>query len=371
MTSLVTTPLSIMAPRPDGFEAVWGVSRLSRGQLEWRTSRESGEVRMDRFGMTPQGDEVLRVRAEGLPLGRTVEVRAITEAVGGPTDRHVTEWRRVHLPDADAGAALVVIWNDTHQQDETIQALDDLSPAADLLVWNGDLCNDWKTPDEFTPTLLSPAGRDITANRPLALTIGNHDVRGDWAFRLQSYAAMPEGRPYYSVRVGPVACIMLHTGEDKPDDHPTFRGRVAMEQLRAEQTAWLRDEIQRPGIRDAPYRAVFCHIPLRWIDETPVDYDAEGYDWFSRTSRDAWHDSLVEWGAQLIVSGHTHYRSMIPADAAFPYAQVIGGGPVADPGDEEAATWIELAADERELVLTMQTLDGATALRATFMPVTE
>ena len=53
---------------------------------------------------------------------------------------------------------------------------------------------------------------------------------------------------------------------------------------------------RRPEFRDAPYRVVFCHIPLRWIDETPADYDAGGYDWFSRMSRDAWHDALVELG---------------------------------------------------------------------------
>ncbi|MFE6736479.1 metallophosphoesterase family protein [Microbacterium sp. NPDC057650] len=366
MTALVTTPLSIMAPRPDGFEALWAVSRLSRGRLEWRTSRESGECRMDRFGMVPQGEEILRVRAAGLPAGAVVEVRAITEAVGGPEDRHVTEWRRVLLPDRDAPAARIAVWNDTHQDAATLQALDDQTPSVDLLVWNGDLCNDWKTRDEFAATLLAPAGRDITGSRPLAVTIGNHDVRGDWAFRLQEYVAMPDGRPYHSMRVGPVAALFLHTGEDKPDAHPTFRGRVALEQLRAEQAAWLREEVRRPGIADAPYRLVFCHIPLRWVDETPVDYDAEGYDWFAKACRDAWHESLEEWGAQAVISGHTHYRSMIPADDEFGYAQVIGGGPVADPADDEAATWIELAADAAGLGLTMRTLDGETVLQAEF-----
>ena len=33
---LVTSPPVVMAPREDGFEVVWGVSRLSRGWLEWK-----------------------------------------------------------------------------------------------------------------------------------------------------------------------------------------------------------------------------------------------------------------------------------------------------------------------------------------------
>ena len=37
MTSLVTSPPVVMAPREDGAEVVWGVSRLSRGWLEWET----------------------------------------------------------------------------------------------------------------------------------------------------------------------------------------------------------------------------------------------------------------------------------------------------------------------------------------------
>lgn len=367
-SELVTSPLVIMAVRPDGFEGVWAVSRLSRGRLEWRTDDGEGEARMDAFGMTPQGDHVLRVRTEGFRPGATVQVRAVTDAVAAPGAQHVSAWKTVRLADGSAERARIAVWNDTHQRDDTIRALDAQTPAVDLLVWNGDLCNDWTTPGEFVSTVLSPAQRDISADRPLEVTIGNHDVRGDWAFQLQDYVAMRDGRPFSAVRIGPVACVFLHTGEDKPDAHPTFRGRVAFEPLRAEQAHWLREEIARPEIRDAPYRLVFCHIPLRWTDETPADYDRDGYDWFSRMSRDAWHDALVAWGAQLIVSGHTHEPALIPADAAFPYAQVVAGGPDLDAASPEAATWIDVRADPEALRLEMRTLDGALVLAETLTP---
>ena len=94
------------------------------------------------------------------------------------------------------------------------------------------------------------------------ITWGNHDVRGAHAFKMPGHVATPEGRPFYAFRSGPVAVICLHTGEDKPDDHPSFKGRVAFDALRAEQARWLAETIRRPELKDAPYRVV---LPLQQI----------------------------------------------------------------------------------------------------------
>lgn len=357
--ALVTSPPVVMAPRPDGFEVVWGVSRLCRGWVEWEADDGSrGTASGDAFGMVPQGARVLRVRVEGLPHGSTLHLRTVTEAVDASSPRHESAWKSVRTLDGSSEDARFAVWNDTHQRDDTLRALHEATPEVDVLVWNGDLCNDWTDPAEFTTTVLNPAGLDVSDGRPLAVVVGNHDVRGTWAYQLEDFVATPEGRPFTAFRIGPVACVVLHTGEDKPDAHPTFEGRVAFEPLRAEQARWLREVTARPEIADAPYRVVFCHIPLRWIDETVVDYDADGYDWFSRMSRDAWHDALVGWGAQIVVSGHTHYQTSLPATAEFPYAQLISGGPDADPTSDEAAAWIDGTASADELVLTMRDLAG-------------
>ncbi|WP_243076633.1 metallophosphoesterase [Microbacterium sp. SS28] len=357
---LVTSPPVVMAPRADGFEVVWGVSRLSRGWLEWRAADgASGRFTADPFGLVPQGDSVLRVRAAGLAPGTTLRVRAVTEAVYAPRERNASAWKAVRTLDAASETAHFAVWNDTHERDDTVRALHAATPAVDVLIWNGDLCNDWHDPSAFLSTVLNPAGLDISAGRPLALVMGNHDVRGPWAHRLTDYVATPEGRPFTAFRIGPVACVVLHTGEDKPDDHPTFAGRVAFEPLRAEQAAWLRNVTAQPAFRDAPYRIVFCHIPLRWIDEPPVDYDAGGYDQVSLVSRAAWHEALAVWGAQVIVSGHTHEPVWLAPTADLPYGQLVSGGPETDAAADEAAAWIEGAASPDELVLTMRDLAGA------------
>jgi len=59
-------------------------------------------------------------------------------------------------------------------------------------------------------------------------------------------------------------------------------------------------------MRHAPFRVVFCRIPLGWLDESVQDYSKTGFDRHSGRSRDGWHAALVRWRAQLVISGHTH-----------------------------------------------------------------
>lgn len=362
--SLVRTPLVLMAPRSDGIEAVWAVSRLCRGQLEWEGDNGTrGVSACDAFGFVPQGEVILRARLSGLNPGATYRVRTRTVAVGdGETVS--SPWKSFRTLNGAAGETRFVMWNDTHINNETIRALHAVTPPADFLLWNGDTCNDWKSEDLLVPTLLHPGECDITQQRPLFLTWGNHDVRGPFAFKMPGLIATPEGRPFYAFRSGPVAVICLHTGEDKPDDHPTFQGRVAFDALRAEQAAWLAETIRRPEFRTAPYRIVFCHIPLRWIDESVQDYANKGFDRHSGRSRAAWHDSLVAWKAQVILSGHTHQATWIPPSNEFPYGQLIGGGPRL-----QQATWTEGVADASRLVLKVNDMSGTVQHEVAFRPL--
>ena len=397
-TPLVDSPPVVMSPRSDGVEIVWSVTGHARGWVEWIALPHSDDrdpiddsrlptverevADLDRYGFVPQGTRVLRVRIDGWQPGSDYLIRTITrpadsEAAGSPTaspptgrtkQEETSDWKRVRTLDPSADATSFVVWNDTHQRSETLQRLDDASPRADFLVWNGDVCNNWNDPEEIVPTILKPAGRDITVGRPMAFVWGNHDVRGPWAYRLPEVIATPEDRPYYAFRSGPVAAIFLNTGEDKPDDHPSFRGRPSFERLREVQAEWLAEQIRQPGFVDAPYRVLFCHMPLRWISEpvlTEADYADTEFDHYARTSRELWHDSLVAWGTQVIVSGHTHKSSWIPADDSFPYAQLTGGAP-----QSWAATWITGTADNEQLTLTAHRLDTSVLHQATFAPLT-
>lgn len=71
-------------PQPhgaDGIELVWAVISLARVWAEWRDGEgHFGVSNTESYGLRPQGDEILRVRPEGLTPGRKYEVRAITES---------------------------------------------------------------------------------------------------------------------------------------------------------------------------------------------------------------------------------------------------------------------------------------------------
>lgn len=363
---LFTTPVSMLAPRADGVELACGITRLARGWAEWKTADgASGRAAEDGHGFVPQGDRMLRVRIDGLQPGTEYAVRLVAEAGDGEAARQESPWRAFRPLDPAAATTRFCVWNDTHQWLDTIRKLDEVTPACDFLIWNGDTCNDWHQEEWLTPTLLHPGGRDVTAQRPLLLVWGNHDVRGKWAFGVRDRIPSPGHKPYCAFRSGPVAVICLHTGEDKPDNHPSFGGRVAFEALRQEQAAWLTTATSRPEIRDAPYRIVFCHIPLRWTKEgPPPDYAKGGYDHFARACRDAWHEPLVKWRAQLVVSGHTHRPALLPGTENFPYAQLVGGGPQPD-----AATFITGTADMNRLNLTCTNLDGKVLHEVALQPL--
>lgn len=362
--ALATTPPVVMAPRADGAEIVWGVSRHCRGWVEVRSGKEVRRIGGNDFGFSTQNDRALRVRVEGIQPGSTCAYRIVTEAMSDPAAREEGEWREFRTLAPQARETRFLAWNDTHQNNETISRLHATSPQeADFLLWNGDICNDWHKEESLVPTLLHPAGTDFTARRPLAFVWGNHDLRGAYGYRLPDYVAAPAGRSYYAFRSGPVACVCLNTGEDKDDDHPSFKGRVACEPLRREQAEWLRDHVLKtPELRDAPYRVVFCHIPLRWTDE---NVEGRSYDSFSSRSRALWHETLVEWGAQVIVSGHMHEHAWMEGAKGFPYAQLVGGGP-----KPETATYMEADANPQRLRFIVRDLAGTVLYQPEFKPLT-
>lgn len=332
---------AVYAPTPEGATVLWPVAGPSVGWVEYG---EAGTVppgqiaRNDGLGFAPQADNVLRVRLAGLQPGRDYWFRTHTRplVVKGysPTDLKITTSKTysLHLPDPAAAEARFCVWNDTHDKPKTLARLAELTRAepADFLFWNGDVGNYLADEATLASLFLQPQGDvNLADGPPILLSRGNHDVRGPVASRAAQYQAFPGGKPYYSFRVGPVAAIVLDTGEDKPDDHPLFLGLVDFAPLIAEQARWLTREIEQPHLKSAPYRLVFCHIPLRWKDESTPTYDlaGKGYDRWSRRGREAWHAALVKWGAQMVISGHTHSWLHLPATPEWPYEQLVGGGP--------------------------------------------
>src|SRR6185503_9374510 len=125
---------------------------------------------------------------------------------------------------AAADTTHFAVWNDTHENSETLQSLHRLTAALrpDFLLWNGDQSNDVHFERDMARQFLMPEGLRIAESRPLAYVRGNHDVRGPAAQSLADFTGTPDDRFYYGFRSGPLAALVMDTGEDKPDDSPYF-----------------------------------------------------------------------------------------------------------------------------------------------------
>ena len=138
----------------------------------------------------------------------------------------------------------------------------------------------------------------------------------------------------FAVRCGEMALIGMDTGEDKPDTHPKWMGLANYSPYRRAQAEWLEEQFARTEIAQAPFKVVFCHIPL-WPrtekDRKPPwdgsTVDPRGYAYWSRECHDLWAPILERNGVQLVAVGHRHSFDFSPATRERTWAMVNGGGP--------------------------------------------
>jgi len=349
----------VSGPAADALTILQPVNGPAAGFLEFAIGDGVFQrVAAEESGLLPLQEYVLKFRLPALPAGKEVKYRVTARSVEFKNaynivqgTAEITETLAFRTLDPAASETRFLVWNDTHENLETIRSLHKQTREyrPDFLLWNGDQTNDIYDQAKMTNQYLSPGGLDIAARWPLAYARGNHDVRGPAARHLPEFTGTPDDRFYYGFRSGPLAALVMDTGEDKPDDHPVFAGLAGFAAMRERQTKWLANTIREDWFRSAPYRILFCHIPLWWTDET----SNPGYWLFAKPCREAWLPLLEEAKIQLVVSGHTHRASWLPAGGDRPIGQLIGGGPKLS-----AATIIEGTANAKELVFTMRSLDG-------------
>ncbi|MGC4003131.1 MAG: FN3 domain-containing metallophosphoesterase family protein [Pirellulales bacterium] len=318
------------------------------------------EAHGSRHGLNSFDAKVHKVRLTGLKPGVAYHYRVEAQAVNFKNAYRIERGDVIAADAASfktlnsrADAIRFVVWNDTHDRADTLAAFheqtDKLRP--DFMLWNGDVSNDISREEQFTSLFLSPGkGLPYAARTPLMLVRGNHDMRGAAARMIGRYTDAPEGRSYYSFRHGPVAFLVLDTGEDKPDEHPVYAGLNDFCAFRHAQAEWLAREIEKPELKSAPHKVLFCHIPLAWIKPTAAG------DWCA-DAKAKWHDLLVKAGVTLVMSGHTHQHAHLPPVEGRPYHQLVGGGP-----NLKDATIIEGSADAKTLTVTMKKLADGTEL---------
>jgi len=372
--TIICSPPVVQHPTAHGFTVVWQVNQLATGWVEWGWSEDKLDqvARASHHGLIDAAEDVLAVSV-ALPkdaAGQTIHYRLAVQSLvyknaykleRGEAAENSQQYQ-VTLPSTTAAKSQLVVINDTHENKETITALNKRIAALDppLLLWNGDTCNDFDAKDSPATILLNPNGDAETfgvawaATRPLLFVPGNHDVRGARARELQRSmrpwnASM---QPYnFAFRHGPLAIVGLDTGEDKPDAHPVFAGTAAYEPYRAAQATWLREVVEREDIRTAPFRVVFCHIPLRGIPGDPDGTTLKAAAHHCGDGAQHWLPILRTSKFHAMISGHMHQWRIDDPSAEESLTQIVGGGPT-----PKNATLIRVDCTTHELKIVIEDL---------------
>ena len=367
--SLISSPPVVQNPRAAGFDVSIAVSSLATARVEYGFAPDdlAFTARASHHGLVAASDRALQIPVRHhdiLPPGKPIYYRVVVESLcyhdayrlerGEP---QVTPVHALRLPRHDMPRVRIVSINDTHGNLPSIRSLhhqiEELQP--DLLVMNGDTCNYFGAEDAPEQILLNPASDTAlawAATRPLIFSNGNHDIRGERARELaECLAPAPESTelPFnQAIRFGPLALVVLDTGEDKPDHHPVFAGTAAYEPYRERQAAWLAAALHQPAIGEAPFKLAFTHIPLRGLPGQPDGTTLDDYARYSGDGARLWLPLLRDSGCNAIISGHTHHPRHDPPTASMPVHQFVGGGPRSEEPEEATLTIIEAEADNAQ-----------------------
>ena len=358
---LFAGPPVVSGPGSDGVTVLQPIQRTATGHLEYAVDGGQWQrVESLHAGMRPMSDHVLKFRLPELPQGKSIRYRIVAHTIGWVKVRQffhgemragkqqTSEERAFRSLNNEANETRFVVWNDTHENDETLRTLQKQTSTfrPDFLLWNGDQSNDVHFERDMSEQFLTPQGMAIADQWPLAYVRGNHECRGPAAWSLPQFTGAPNDEYYYGFRSGPVAALVMDTGEDKPDSSRYYGGTAAYAQFQEAQAKWLKRVVTSDWFVSAPHKILFCHIPL-WFRHPRYSFSGH------QLCRKLWAPTLVDAGVSLVISGHTHTHRWLPKSGDQPIAQLVGGGP-----DPASATIIEANADRTSIQLSMRQLDG-------------
>ena len=375
MTSLFTTPVFLQIPSETSIGAVWGVNGPAAGYVEYSTNEDLSDAKRVYACVPPLRsiqEKVLSVRIRGLEPNTKYYYRVATMPVDYPNAYHVKVGEPEFSPvrsfttmGENAQASFAVI-NDTHSENDTVKVLDkklkELHPA--VVVWNGDAADQYKSEDKAIKSILKSG---LAGNYAFLFVPGNHDYRGTWVRNLDTILLKrnPEERDSkywalgrnFAVRQGDIALIGLDTGESKSDDNPDLFGLAEFEPYRELQTQWLKETLERPEIKSAPFIVAFCHIPMIIPNDDSEPGQSPSYVW-SRATSYQWGQLLSQHGVQAVITAHKHRYRYDEPTADRPWAHFVGGGK-----SPQAATLFHGTVEDGKLIIRVYRIEDDSIIK--------
>ena len=206
-----------------------------------------------------------------------------------------------------------LIFNDVHGNNERMETLWKNSGLTkpDMVFFNGDMVSDIRSEEQLFGGFMDLAVTLFASETPMYYVRGNHETRGNYAHKFADYFPGGQGQLYYLFRQGPVCFLVLDSGEDKPDSDIEYSGIVAFDAYREKQARWLKDAVQSPVFKDAPYRIVVMHMPPfgGWHGEKDVE--------------EKFMPLLQNAGVDIMFSGHLHRQVIEKANPERNYPIVV------------------------------------------------
>ena len=319
----------LQAPSETGLTVSWVTSRKCVSRVEYRPE-SSPQWRTNtpaHHGLVDADVTHHNVSLTGLEPGTRYLYRVVSREVAEFKPSKMSyggivisaEYRFTTLNPNQPATSFVVL-NDRHEKIGPLSA--SLASVTwsnvDLAFFNGDMVNDAKDEQPFYRCLVDPCAQSFATTIPLVYVRGNHDARGSFARRLLQYFPTDSGRYYHTLRHGPVAFLVLDSGEDKTDASVEYGGLVDFEPYLRQQVQWLARQIEEPAFQKAPFRIAFLHIP----PAKKPDPKFVRQQWLM----DHVVPLLNQGQVDLLICGHTHKYALQPAELNGLSCPMITGG---------------------------------------------
>ncbi len=319
----------LQAPSETSVAIVWRTNLPCVSEVEYRVGETESwsHAFSASHGLRDIG-HLHAVRLEGLTPGTTYRYRLVSQEIREYKPYSVTFGAEVRSGEysfttlnSQKGAFSFVALNDRHEKAAPLRAaLKNIRwDGVDLVVLNGDMLNYFESEPQAFNAIIAPCVESFAKSIPFVYVRGNHEARGMLARKLMDYFPTPTGRYYYAFTHGNVRFLVLDSGEDKPDTSPEYSGLVDFDRYRAEQTEWLKSEIQSRAFRHAAFRVLLIHMPFHVIEKDRAQSYGREY------IRDHWAPLFNRAGIDLMISAHTHRLSVHrPEKGKWNYPIVIG-----------------------------------------------
>ena len=272
----------VQYPTTTGFTVVWESNMDAVAWVEVAPDDGTHFYNEDRakyYDLRGFGNQVIsnmhKIRIDGLEPGTTYRYRLMMKGVRefkGPGDVTYTKaWgSNVYTKNpytfttlkTDYDRVRFDVYNDIHQKDSILNVLMKGSKIdeLDFVVFNGDMVNSLAWRDKIRDMYLRTGAENLQGKVALYNMRGNHEFRGVDSKCWFDYAALPEGKPYWTASYGKFFFIFLDTCEDKPDNDIEYGGSMLSEPFLQEEARWLENVVNSKECKEADARIVIGHI---------------------------------------------------------------------------------------------------------------